>query len=70
MENLTFDLILSQGIFAVLFFWLLIDTKKDSKERESKYQDVINNLTDTLIIVNSINDNVTDIKKELQLSFN
>ncbi|MFC0235661.1 BhlA/UviB family holin-like peptide [Fictibacillus phosphorivorans] len=26
----------SQGLFAILFVWLLIDTRKESKERETK----------------------------------
>ncbi|WP_449622887.1 BhlA/UviB family holin-like peptide [Robertmurraya sp. Marseille-Q9965] len=30
------DVWLSQGVFAVLFVWLLIDTRKDSKEREQR----------------------------------
>ena len=32
----TIKLIVSQGIFAVLFVWLFIDTRKESKEREDK----------------------------------
>ena len=30
------QMILSQGIFAVLFIWLLMSERKDSKEREEK----------------------------------
>jgi len=30
------DLWLSQGVFAILFVWLLMDTRKESKVREDK----------------------------------
>jgi len=39
MENLNPDILkmlISQGIFAVLFVWLLYDTRKEAKIREEK----------------------------------
>jgi BhlA holin family len=30
------DVWMSQGIFAILFVWLLIDTRKEAKQREEK----------------------------------
>ena len=42
MENDLFKVILNQGAWAVLFVWLLIDTRKESKVREEKLQMVIN----------------------------
>ena len=39
MENLNPDILkmlISQGIFAVLFVWLLYDTRKEAKAREEK----------------------------------
>ena len=39
MEKLTLDLVVSQGIFAVLFCWLLFDSKKEAREREVKAQE-------------------------------
>nr|DAD70004.1 MAG TPA: holin family protein [Myoviridae sp. ct6F13] len=36
MENDLFKVILNQGAWAVLFVWLLIDTRKESKVREEK----------------------------------
>jgi predicted type IV restriction endonuclease len=43
MEVLTMDLtsipiesFVSNGVFAILFVWLLYDTRKESKEREQK----------------------------------
>ncbi|GAA4704188.1 BhlA/UviB family holin-like peptide [Brevibacillus fulvus] len=34
--GLPIEMIVSQGIFAVLFVWLFIDTRRESKDRESR----------------------------------
>lgn len=34
--NMIWDLVIQNGVFAVLFVWLLFDSKKDSKEREER----------------------------------
>ncbi|WP_066173356.1 BhlA/UviB family holin-like peptide [Bacillus marinisedimentorum] len=34
LSTIPMELVVSQGIFAVLFVWLLVDTRKESKERE------------------------------------
>ncbi len=44
MENELLKTIVSQGAWAVLFVWLLIDTRKESKIREEKLQNVINRI--------------------------
>lgn len=36
ITQLPLDQILSNGIFACLFLWLLIDTRKEAKQREEK----------------------------------
>lgn len=36
LAQIPLDLWLSQGVFAVLFVWLLIDTRKEAKAREDK----------------------------------
>ena len=41
MENEILKIIAGQGVFAVLFVWLLIDTRKESKTREEKLQEII-----------------------------
>ncbi|PFJ08262.1 bacteriocin biosynthesis protein [Bacillus cereus] len=41
MTEEIFKLALSQGLLAVLFVWLFFDSRKESKEREGKYQAVI-----------------------------
>ena len=42
MENELIKTIVSKGVWAVLFVWLLIDTRKESKAREEKLQSIIN----------------------------
>ena len=42
MENELIKTIASQGAWAILFIWLLIDTRKESKTREEKLQNIIN----------------------------
>lgn len=36
LSQVPLDLWLSQGVFAILFVWLLIDTRKEAKVREDK----------------------------------
>lgn len=36
ISQVPLDVWLSQGIFALLFVWLLIDTRKEAKAREDK----------------------------------
>lgn len=63
---------ITQGIFAVLFIWLLFDTRKDSKEREIKYQStidknqqIINELANKFNVVEDIKDDVELIKSKV-----
>lgn len=58
-------LVLSQGIFACLFVWLLVESRKDSKEREEKYQTTIDKLADKISIVQEIKDDVVEIKRKI-----
>lgn len=36
LTTIPVEMWMSQGLFAVLFVWLLIDTRKESKAREDK----------------------------------
>lgn len=65
MENEVIKYFITQGAFAVLFMWLLIDTRKDSKQREEKYQQTIDKLADKINIVEDIKDDVEEIKNKL-----
>lgn len=63
---------ITQGIFCVLFIWLLFDTRKDSKEREIKYQStidknqqIINELATKFDVVEDIKDDVELIKSKV-----
>lgn len=72
MENELIKTIVSQGAWAVLFVWLLIDTRKESKSREEKLQSIINknqevisDLAEKFDVVEDIQADVTDIKIKL-----
>ncbi|MBS5884845.1 MAG: BhlA/UviB family holin-like peptide [Clostridium sp.] len=72
MENELFKVIINNGAWAVLFVWLLIDTRKESKIREEKLQsiidknqDVISDLAEKFDVVEDIQHDVTDIKMKL-----
>lgn len=72
MENELFKVIINNGAWAVLFVWLLIDTRKESKVREEKLQsiidknqEVISDLAEKFDVVEVIQHDVTDIKIKL-----
>lgn len=65
--------IVSQGAWALLFVWLLIDTRKESKIREEKLQSIINKnqeviseLADKFNVVEDIQEDVSEIKIKLE----
>jgi len=73
MESEVFKVIVSQGSWAVLFVWLLMDTRKESKTREEKLQEiisknqtVISELAEKFDVVENIQTDVTDIKNKLE----
>ena len=57
-----FNLALQNGLWAVLFLGLLIYVLNDSRRREKKYQDTIQDLTKNLGIVQIIKMEVQEIK--------
>ena len=57
-----FNLALQNGLWAVLFLGLLIYVLNDSRKREKKYQDTIQDLTKNLGIVQIIKMEVQEIK--------
>lgn len=65
METEILKMVISQGIFAVLFVWLFFDTRKDSKQREEKYINTIDKLTDKISIVEDIKEDVEEIKDKI-----
>ncbi|QLY78031.1 MULTISPECIES: BhlA/UviB family holin-like peptide [Clostridium] len=63
MESEIVKYVITQGIFCVLFVWLLMDTRKDSKEREVKYQETIDKLASSIGTIEDIKEDVEDIKE-------
>ena len=68
MEEIITQLIQSQGIWAVLFVFLLLYTiKKNDKldelqdAREKEYQKLLLQLTDKLAVVNAMNDKLDQL---------
>ena len=56
------SIVVSNGIFAILFVWLFWYQLKDSSKRENKYQDTIGQLTSHLKILEDVKQDLTDIK--------
>lgn len=59
------NLAIQNGLWAVLFLGLLIYQLKDSRTREKKYQQTIENLNRHLDIVEEIDENVQEIKGKI-----
>lgn len=57
------NIIISNGIFAILFVSLLFIQIKDSKRREEKYQDAIKRLSHHLDVVEDIKEDIKEMKK-------
>lgn len=57
------DLFVSQGIFAILFGYLLLYVLKENRNRESKYQELLHELTDLLL---EIKQDISSIKETLK----
>ncbi len=66
MWNDIFNIAISNGIFACLFVALLVYTLKDSRKREAKYQNIIENLSNKLNILEEIKQDVVEIKKHIK----
>ena len=66
MWNDIFNIAISNGIFAALFVALLIYELKDSRKREAKYKNTIDNLSNKLNTVDEIKQDVTEIKECLK----
>lgn len=65
MDNELIKYFITQGAFAALFVWLLIDTRKDSKQRELKYQSTIDKLADKFGVVEDIKEDIEEIKTHI-----
>lgn len=59
MEQSILKLIISQGIFAILFVYLLLYVLKENSIRESNYQEIVNNLSSSLPSIEEKLDNIS-----------
>ena len=64
MESI-WEIVISNGIFAALFVWLLFYQLKDSARREKKYIDIIDKLSVQLDVIENIEEDVKEIKKKI-----
>ena len=65
MESEVFKLVASQGIWAVLFVCLLFYVLNENSKREQSFQDIILALTEKLDTLDSIKDDLAEIKDGL-----
>lgn len=56
------SIVVSNGVFAILFVWLFCYQLKDSAKRETKYQQTIEQLTYHLKVLDDVKKDLTDIK--------
>ena len=63
MEQSILELLTSQGVFAILFSYLLFYILKENNRREENYQQIIKDLSETLP---EIQDNIKEINAKLK----
>lgn len=59
MEQSILKLIISQGIFAVLFVYLLFYVLKENSKREANYQEIVDKLSSSLPNIEEKLDNIS-----------
>ena len=60
------SIVVSNGVFAVLFVWIFWYQLKDSAKRETKYQQTIEQLTKHLEALEDVKQEIRDIKDYLK----
>ena len=65
MEKEIITKIATNGAFAALFVWLLYDTRKEARERESKLNNLIDKLADKFNLVEDLKEDIEDIKNHI-----
>lgn len=56
------SIVVSNGVFAILFVWLFVYQLKDSSKREEKYQQTIGELTLLLKTLEDVKHDLDEIK--------
>lgn len=64
--NDIFSIIISNGVFAILFVLLFCYQLKDSQKRENKYEITIEKLTTHLDVLEEVKQDLSDIKEFLK----
>lgn len=59
------SIVISNGVFAVLFVWLFFYQINDSSKREAKYQQTIENLTKDLSTLDDVKEELDEIEEFL-----
>ncbi len=59
-------IIVSNGIFAILFVFLLFYQLKDSQKREQAYRKTIDELAEHLVVIEEVKDEVEELKNYLE----
>lgn len=59
------SVVISNGVFAVLFVLLFFYQLKDSKQREAKYQKTIDELSKHIGVVHEIKEDVEELKNAM-----
>lgn len=65
MESEILKYVITQGIFAVLFVYLLMYVLKENSKREDNYQDIIKELSQKFSMIENIQCDVSDIKSHI-----
>lgn len=60
------SIVVSNGVFAVLFVWLFWYQLKDSSKREVRYQQTIEQLTTHLQVLDDVKQDISEIKDYLK----
>ena len=59
-------IIVSNGIFAILFVFLLFYQLKDSQKREQAYRKTIDELAEHLVVIEEVKEEVEELKNYLE----
>ncbi|AOY76696.1 BhlA/UviB family holin-like peptide [Clostridium formicaceticum] len=65
MENEVIKMLVGQGVFAILFGYLLFYVLKENSKREIKYQEIIQDLSGRFNIIEDVQKDVKEIKNKV-----
>ncbi|AKL95030.1 putative protein DUF2762 [Clostridium aceticum] len=65
MENEVIKMLIGQGVFAILFGYLLFYVLKENSKREIKYQEIIQDLSGRFNIIEDVQKDVKEIKNKV-----